>query len=537
MDNIIYFIELAIICILAFWTSLLSGRYYLHMFQLNGYNSKEFQKWYRRDKKGIRTNIFLVMGLFLALIVWKEVSPNFGFIVLLLTFTNAIKWFDYFRKKYTKKKLVYTNRVKRIIFTEIVLVLILYLIGIYFLRYETNYVFGILMIILTLTNMASIVVTSDWLNKPMEKRINNGYIKDAKRILKSNENLKIIGVTGSYGKTSVKFYLKTLLEEHFNTLVTPESYNTPMGIVKTIRGYLKPTHEIFVCEMGAKEIGEIKEICDIVNPDWGLITAIGPQHLESFGTLDNIVKTKYELADSLNKDGKLFLNIDDNNIMGNKDNYENIVGYSASNIENKGDGAYGVEDYNVSNQGTDFTLVTKNGEKEHFQMKLVGKHNIINVVGAIAVANQLGVPLKDLKIPVRKLKPAQHRMEIIDRGKTVIIDDAFNSNPVGSKAAVETLGMFDGVKILITPGMVELGEEEYDYNYKFGKYASENCDYIFLVNKERAIPIKKGALDNGFPEEKCKVLDNLQEAMEQANLIKTDSKKYILLENDLTDNY
>ena len=122
--------------------------------------------------------------------------------------------------------------------------------------------------------------------------------------------MTIIGVTGSYGKTSVKFYLETLLQTKFSTLVTPESYNTPMGVVITIRTMMKPTHEIFVCEMGARYTGEIKELCDLVHPDHGIIASVGPQHLDTFGSLENIQKTKFELADSLPEGGMLFLNGD-----------------------------------------------------------------------------------------------------------------------------------------------------------------------------------------------------------------------------------
>ena len=127
-------------------------------------------------------------------------------------------------------------------------------------------------------------------------------------MLQSCSNITVIGITGSYGKTSVKFYLNKLLSAKYNVLMTPESFNTPLGVVKTIRTSLKATHEIFICEMGAKNINDIKEICDIVHPKHGVITSIGPQHLESFKTVENVVKTKFELADAIDKNGMVFLN-------------------------------------------------------------------------------------------------------------------------------------------------------------------------------------------------------------------------------------
>ena len=187
--------------------------------------------------------------------------------------------------------------------------------------------------------------------------------------------------------------------------------------------------------------------------------------------------------------------------------------------------------------GTEFTVVTPNGDEETFSMRLIGEHNVINVMGAIAVAHRLGVSLGELKVPVRRLEPVAHRMQLLERGSVTIIDDAYNSNPVGSKAAVETLKMFDGVKILVTPGMVELGENEEAYNRAFGTYAADCCDYICLVGRKRTEPIAEGVLQAGFAQNRLKAFDRLEEAMQYAYSIADEGHKYILLENDLPDNY
>ena len=179
----------------------------------------------------------------------------------------------------------------------------------------------------------------------------------------------------------------------------------------------------------------------------------------------------------------------------------------------------------VSQLGTEFTVVTPDGESERFQMRLIGAHNVINVVGAIAVAHKMGMTLQELRIPVRRIEPVPHRMQMREHGLVTIIDDAYNSNPVGSKAAVETLAM------------VELGDKEAEYNHKFGNYAADCCDYILLVGRRHTEPIREGVLEKGFPEEKCLVFDKLEEAVSYAYAIKGQGHKYILLENDLTDNY
>lgn len=428
-----------------------------------------------------------------------------------------------------KKKLVYTPRVKRMLVTMGILTVLVMAAALFFS--EMKYLPGLFMVWLGVQFFMNIA--ANVINHPIEAGINRHYINDAKRKLKEVSGIKVIGVTGSYGKTSVKFYLQTLLQEHFHVLVTPESYNTPMGVVKTIRGSLKPTHEIFICEMGARHVGDIKEICDIVHPDHGIITSIGPQHLETFFHMENIKNTKYELADALPAGGMLFLNGDNEYIRQKADAYENKTFYYS---EAQGDGYY-AKDISVSQLGTEFTVAAPNGEIETFQMKLIGAHNVINVMGAIAVAHKLGIPLKDLRIPVRRIQPVAHRMEMREHGLVTIIDDAYNSNPVGSKAAVETLAMFNGIRILITPGMVELGDKEKEYNYKFGTYAAECCDYILLVGKNHTAPIKEGVLSKGFPEEKCLVYDKLEDAVAYAYSIKGQGHKYILLENDLPDNY
>ena len=285
--------------------------------------------------------------------------------------------------------------------------------------------------------------------------------------------------------------------------------------------------------MGARYVGDIKEICDLVHPDYGIITSIGPQHLDTFLNIDNIQRTKFELADAIPKDGIIFLNGDNEYILKMASNYSSVVKYSCETSN----GDYKVSEVKVSNKGTSFKVITPHNEIETFNMKLIGAHNIINVVGAIAVANTLGIKLKDLIIPVRRLLPVEHRMQMRDQGEVTIIDDAYNSNPIGSKAAVNTLALFEGVKILITPGMVELGEKEADFNYAFGRYAADCCDYILLVGKDHVIPIKEGVLSKGFPSDKCVTFANLQEALSYAYAIKEHGHKYILLENDLPDNY
>ena len=281
----------------------------VHFFQLNSYRFDTHTKWIRENsRKYLTHNIISVLMLIAVFIPMKPVVKSVILEVLFIISLPTEK------PKKAKKPLVYTPRVKRMLFTTLLVVLAVLvpttIVGLT-TAHET-YALCAMVVIYALSPF--IILLSNLINKPVELSINQYYTNDAKKMLKSCPNLKIIGITGSYGKTSVKYYLTTLLRSKYNVLMTPESYNTPMGVVKTIRGSLKATHEIFICEMGAKWVGDIKELCDIVHPHHGVITSVGPQHLESFKTLDAVKNTKFELADAVEGKGMLFLNGDDENI-------------------------------------------------------------------------------------------------------------------------------------------------------------------------------------------------------------------------------
>lgn len=514
-----------ITAVLSVYALFLTMRHNIHMFQLNGYKNDEHIRWL---KKNMRQQWLLGFGLVLG--IARLFFPVAALdIVIWLTLVLDILVYRAMRRLHTKKKLVYTPRVKRLIATILLLEAAAAAATVFWAGIAP--VSGFCMV--SVSSQWFLDIAANIINHPLEKGIGRYYIRDAERMLRERPDLKVIGVTGSFGKTSMKYYLQTLLQDRYNVLVTPGNFNTPLGVTRTVREYLKPVHEIFICEMGARRTGEIREICDIVHPDMGIITSVGPQHLETFHSMENIQKTKFELADALPAGGMLFLNGDNQYIQEMAAKYpDGILYYS----ERSGAG-YAAKDVSVSRFGTDFTVVTPEGESERFQMKLIGRHNVINVTGAIAAAHSLGISLRDLRVPVRKIQPVEHRMQMREYGSATLIDDAYNSNPVGSRAAVETLNMFEGIRILVTPGMVELGEKEKEYNRQFGAFAADCCDYILLVGKKHTEPIMQGALQKGFPAEKCLAFDRLEEAMTYAGAVRGEGHKYILLENDLPDNY
>ncbi len=494
----------------------------MHIFQLNSYKHGVQTAWIRRDKDGFYSRVFAAAALPLILLL-----KNYGLIAAFVLF-GAVMLLNL--PKPAKKPLVLTGRVKRMFGTlAIIYALLVALAAVAWFGFGSSVLASLYGAVIAVNPYT--VILADTLNKPMEERINKGFIKDAERIISEMPRLTVIGVTGSYGKTSVKFYLGKLLSSKYNVLVTPESYNTTLGVVRTVREHLRPTHEIFVCEMGAKGVGEIKEICDIVKPKFGVITSIGPQHLESFHSIDNVIKTKFELEEALPLDGKIFLNTD-NEYIANRPVKAERVSYGLGESAQ-----YRARDVSVSEKGSEFKMTGRDGAEYSFTTKLIGKHNVQNIAGAIAVADALGVPMEDIVMQVRRLESVPHRLQLIRNGNNLIIDDAYNSNPSGAKAALEVLNEFSGMKILVTPGMIELGEKQYELNCEFGKQAAEVCDFVALVGERQTKPIYDGLISAGFDSKNIYIATTIQAALSEVDAIKTGQRKIVLLENDLPDNY
>ncbi|MBP5431920.1 UDP-N-acetylmuramoyl-tripeptide--D-alanyl-D-alanine ligase [Ruminococcus sp.] len=543
--NLIFWIIYAIISLTA---TVFLGLREFHMLQLNGYKTPEHSWWMKKNAK----RYILPAFLFLAQFLLRPFQPHDGLaialIIVLCLFNAIIALINKPGKKF-KKPLVYTARMKRMMITFGILVAIFYVIailkgksfvqidGIDFCREETRWFIIALPYILVgsaLYLTPILVPLSNLINKPVEKAVQNWYINDAKRILSECPTLHKVGITGSYGKTSMKFYLDELLNSQYNTLKTPESFNTPMGVTITIRRNLKPTHEYFICEMGARRVHEIKELCGIADPHDGIITSVGPQHLETFGSIENVVNTKFELADHVKaKGGRIYLNGDNELIRKKAPEYPGAVLYGLQEGNH-----YRAADISVSDRGTEFTVTAPGGETQRFSMKLLGEHNVQNVLGAIAYAHGTGISLDKLTLPVKRIAAVPHRLQLLDKGGNMtFIDDAYNSNPSGCRAALNVLGLFDACRILVTPGMVELGAKQEELNFEFGQEAAKACDHIVLVGKAQTVPIYNGIKDAGYDMDNVFVADSLNAALAHVNAYQSDKKKIVLLENDLPDNY
>lgn len=499
--------------------------YIMHMFQQNSYKTEEYGKWLR-----LTGNIGRMLGKTLyALISLPLLAVGNRGCLIAACLLNAMTILVNIPHK-AKKPLVHTPRVKRM-YAATGLLFVIGTLFMIFVQENAVWACSLLLAVLFLL-LPILVLLVNFINHPIEWGIDRHYIRDAAGILKEMPNLTVIGVTGSYGKTSVKYFLSSLLSTQYSVLYTPGNYNTTLGVVRTIREQMKSFHEIFVCEMGAREVGDIKEICDLVHPKYGMITSIGPQHLQSFHSMENIIGTKFELADAIPADGKVFLNYD-NEYIRNRRTEKPVITYGTRGEQTD----YLAYDISVSKEGSSFRMKDEKGEEYQFHTRLVGSHNVQNIAGAIAAANTLGVPMGKLLYPVRQLESVPHRLQLRRQGEWTILDDCYNSNKSGFEAALDTLAMFGELRILMTPGMVELGEQQYSENKEVGVYAHDKCDYAVLVGKEQTKPIQDGLLESGFPSNRMILVDTLQEAFQMVNAIPGEKHKVILIENDLPDNY
>ncbi len=570
----------------------------LHIIQLESYQNDGMFRWIARNpklafKKGgiqflITGIVYLVSGFIVLLFKenltsWLSIYiARMGITLLALIITNiVIAIRDRKERKVAKKPLKYTSRAKRLVAYNFLVLVILQFLFMGFLEetYPTeikellntsipnleNYsgdtalyendlkqyyiskavyneynnerylmIQPILFSFLIFTLPVNIII-ANWFASPLETAINNSYINKARKKLNKKEykDLIKIGITGSYGKTSTKFILKTILSEKYNVLATPGSYNTTMGNVRIIREELKPEHQIYIAEMGARKRFDIQEICQFVNPQIGIITSIGPQHLETFKKIENVAKTKGELLNGVTKDGAVFLPKDNSYCfeLYKADKHKKFL-YST---KKDGSDVY-AKNIKMTKDGSTFTAVTKNGEIE-CKTKLLGEHNVQNIIGCIAIAEYLGLTNEEIKKGVEKIEPVEHRLQLIpSQNGTIVIDDAFNSNPVGSKMALDVIKQFDGRKIIITPGMVELGEEEYKLNKEFGAQMAEVVDFAILVGVKRSKPIVEGLKSKKFNDMNIYVVNNLEEATAKLGKL-TKAGDVILFENDLPDNY
>ncbi len=519
----------------------LCSRTLFHDYQLESYQIPGYIRTVRRNPVRAWTpGIFYAVVQVVPLVIctcW----PDKGWVMIPLAVALVLYGLYTYRKqaeRKAKKKFVVTARVKRLLGCAWLVDLLLgFLLLFVFRPYGAQTTMQRFVCSLPLAVFPVLLPVTTGLagvcSMPMEKGIQTLYFRDAQRILRQRPDLICIGITGSYGKTSVKFILRTLLSERFQTLATPSSFNTPMGVTKVIRTSLRPSDQVFLAEMGARHVGDIRELCRLVHPSLGVLTSVGPQHLDTFRTIERVRDTKYELIESLPDNGCAFFSDDAGICRELYDKTEKPKMLAA--VGNAGADVW-AEDIQVSAQGSNFMLCTKN-ERVACHTVLLGEHNIRNIVLAASVCLYLGMSLREIGRGIGKVTGIEHRLQLRSMpGGVTMIDDAFNSNPSGSRAALDVLRAFPGRRLIVTPGMVELGDDEDAFNRTFGEHMADCADLAILVGPKHTSPIREGLLSKGFDPQKIVSVKSLDEATQylKMHVQKGDT---VLFENDLPDNY
>lgn len=512
----------------------------LHMLQQNLYNeNNRYIKWLTKNtKQWLVLDIIVISLSLIGTFVFYDLELISILLMLIIAFLLLIIGVQKRRKledSQNKKKLVITARIKRLITTITMLFLIPIFIASFHI-YEIEKIWIVILILSLFTYLNPLVVfIALIINTPIEKLVYIYYKNKAIKKLQQMNHLKVIGITGSYGKTSSKNILSDILNIKYNALPTPKNLNTFYGLMITINNYLDKFTDIFIAEMGAYVKGEIKGLCKLVKPQYGILTTIGTAHLESFGSEQNIIDGKFELIESLPEDGFAILNRDDPKQVNYK--LKNKVRTIWIGIENQ-DADVLAKNIKCSSKGTSFDVVFKgNKELYHFETKLLGNHNVYNILAGIACGREFDIDIPDLIQAVKTVQPVEHRLELKRIGNFHMIDDAYNSNPVGAKRALEVLKMMPGTKIVVTPGMIELGSKEDYYNKEFGEQIAQTADQVILIGKRKTKPIEEGLITKGFDKEKIIVFNDVREAYPYIGEIAKEQEVYALFENDLPDTY
>ena len=540
---IIYILLSAFNALLLYFSSLK----FLLVLQQSSYRGKRYLRWIKYSKKSQLTRLMLlsllallffsVLNICFSSAVSVDVASFIGFASYLLFCFSYIKTESAVEAKVplriTKRlvRLCITYALILLVFSFGVIVLVNYLallIGgevVYLLRYAPLCLTPLLTFLL--------LIVACEINEPFESIIRKRYYNITTRRLDSRDIIKI-GITGSYGKTSVKEILNGILSVKYRVLATPKSFNTPLGISRAVKN-LDSTHDIFIAEMGAREKGDIKELVKMVKPTYGVLTGVNNQHLETFKNIENTLDTKFELFEGLPEDGKGFFSSEND---GAIKLYERFNGkkYLAGGCGDKKQKVYATN-VKTTPKGSWFTLNIEGEEPVNCVTLLLGKHSIDNICLASLVAYELGLTPKEIAHGIGRLRAVCHRLEIIPNNKNiVIIDDSYNANEDGVKASMEVLKTFDGRKIVVTPGLVELGKREGVANYEMGKLLAKTASLVIVIGNHNAEMLISGLIDGGMERENISFFKTLNKGNEYLNSIIKEGD-VVLFENDLPDNY
>jgi UDP-N-acetylmuramoyl-tripeptide--D-alanyl-D-alanine ligase len=583
----------ALVLALLALTVRLGGRQHrlLHLLQLEHYENARLRVWLRRrGERWQPRELAAALPLYAGALGAHAAGSGWvsGALLLLSTPLAALGVADWRRE--AVKPLVFTGRAKRLLALALLAPALLSAAGVVVALAGVTTASMALALVLALLLLAGAPETLLGTNvalRPVQDAINDRYLTRARRSLRRVDPV-VIGITGSYGKTTTKFCTGAVLDQDRPTLITPESYNSLLGVVRTINERLRDEHRAFVVEMGMFRRGDIAELCELVRPTIGVITAIGPMHLERLGSIEAIAAAKGELLDALpapERGGHFVTNADDPRCLelaGRAHVPVTLFGIEGPPPQRAAGAAAAAStaglaavtaaptgarapagandrapqappsppvpepqvlarDVRLAEGRTRFDLLLDGPGSEPIAISagLLGRHNVSNLLAAAAVGRALGLAPQLIAAGLESVKAPAHRLQPIHNpaAGVVVIDDAYNSNPDGARAALEVLREHPAARrLLVTPGMVELGELEAELNRAFGEQAAAACDLAILVGRERTAPIREGLAAGGMDARGVHVVRDIGEATALLARL-TRAGDVVLFENDLPDTY
>jgi UDP-N-acetylmuramoyl-tripeptide--D-alanyl-D-alanine ligase len=525
----------------------LAGRQHrlLHLLQLEHYEGARLMLWLRRRNELLAPRELLATSLIYAAAVAASAASSgwlCGALLLISCPLAALGVGDWRRE--AVKPLVFTGRAKRLLAVAFVAPALLFLatVALAAAGLTTAALAVVLALgVFLLAGAPWTLLIANRALQPVQRVINRRYEERAKRSLRDWDPL-VVGITGSYGKTTTKFCVGAVLQADRPTLVTPESYNSYLGVVRTINEHLRASHKAFVVEMGMFRRGDITELCELVHPKIGVITAIGPMHLERLGSIEAIATAKGELLDALPPEGHFITNAEDPRCLELAARASvPVTLFGVEGDPSRSRAQILARDVRLADGRTMFTLQVEgpDGPQVEVSAGLLGVHNVSNLLAAAAVGHVLGISLERIAQGLAQVQAPAHRLQPIHNRQAgvVVIDDAYNSNPDGAAAALEVLREHPAARrLLVTPGMVELGELEEQLNRRFGEQAATVCDIAILVGPARTAPIREGLTSAGLEEASIHVVRDIAEATALLGRL-TRAGDVVLFENDLPDTY
>jgi UDP-N-acetylmuramoyl-tripeptide--D-alanyl-D-alanine ligase len=492
---------------------------FCHILQLKEYRWDRFKDFLStpKGKSFFRSYTFLFRGL---LVLFTMFMPLNQVLILkyLIIFVFTVDLTRYFLK-YIKNKIRRPRPTKK----ALLLMLLTGIVELCIIINSQDWSFVLLLLLIRFFLMAIVMYFLNQITILVKKL----YVMQAEKKLSKYNDLLVIGITGSYGKTSVKTFLHQILSSKFKTVCTPKNINTEIGIAKFILKQDFKNIDVFIVEMGAYNIGEIKIICDMVHPSIGVLTAINEQHLSLFGSIKNTQTAKYELLRSLPKTGLAIVNSDNKYCREYLPDLDMQIKTFGKEVEYKPNIL--VEDIINTPEGIECTGRIDE-EKYEIKSSVAGEHNATNLAPCILIAKHLGMDLEEIKKQALKLEMPRGTLRQFIYGDTIILDDSYNSNPDGFKSALHVLATFpsDTRRVVITRGMLELGEESYELHQKIAEEISFCADELILISRDYEKAIRAGIVDKY--KTKLTIKNKSQELLDYVKSMK-NTKTVILVEN------